>query len=197
MEFFLYLSRMPVDNRDFFGPNVHKEPLLGTPTVGYPKCIGSRLYRWIGCSRTPPSPQPECAPGRTQQSSARREVERHIDMIFENCQWSHHMDHNSIQAGKPLELHLRSLRQMGLSRQLTQQEVAALTGIDRKRLSRFETGARIPSALELLRLALGYKKELLELFAPWLIEQVKSEIEENRVKLGLQDQVDAGQAHEL
>jgi transcriptional regulator with XRE-family HTH domain len=95
------------------------------------------------------------------------------------------MDHNLDKEGEPLVLHLRHMRQMAFERDLLQEEVATLTGISRRQLSRYETGARLPDALSLLRLVLAYEKKFIEFFDPQVVAHERAQIEERRELLGL------------
>lgn len=95
------------------------------------------------------------------------------------------MDHNLDKTGEPLVLHLRHMRQMAFDREPLQEEVATLTGISRRQLSRYETGARLPDALSLLRLVLAYEMKFLEIFDPEIVARERAQIEERRGLLGL------------
>jgi len=82
---------------------------------------------------------------------------------------------------QPLALHIRRLRQWYGKRQITQEELAALSGLTARQVSVYERTTRLPRAVEdLLRLSIALDLPMEKLIAPHELDERRTVIEERR-----------------
>lgn len=102
---------------------------------------------------------------------------------------------------RPLQLHIRRLRQWYGEHGLPQKDLAELAGLSVRQLYEYETCRDVPRPIEILTsLALALEVPIENLFSPDYLDERRADVEARRLELGLapDDQEDAtGGSHAL